>query len=112
NILAGTGALGRFLGFDKETGIRLGGVWVGDGSGVLAGGRNPGAWAFNGLPVADVSLDTEKLFGLRGGMFDIQFLQFTGHITNNLAGAFPGFNSLEVTPPLVRQELYQRTPTP
>ena len=107
NILAGTGALGRFVGFDKDSGVRIGGFWVGDGSGILAGGRNNGAWVFNGLTIADVSLDTEKLGGWRGGMFDIQFLQYTGQVTNNLAGAFPGFNSLEVTPPLVRQELYQ-----
>jgi len=107
NILAGTGALGRFLGFHRESGIRLGGFWIGDGSGVLAGGREPGAWAFNSLTVVDLSFDTEKLVGWRGGMFDAQFLQFTGQPTNSLAGAFPGFNSLEVTPPLVRQELYQ-----
>jgi len=107
NILAGTGALGRFLGFDKESGIRLGGLWVGDASGVLAGGRQPGDWGLNSLTVVDLSFDTEKVGGWRGGMIGTEFLQYSGRTTNNLAGAFPGFDSLEVTPPLVRQELYQ-----
>ena len=107
NIVAGTGALGRILGLDKESGLRLGGLWVGDASGVLAGGRKPGNWGLNGLTVVDLSLDMEKRYGWRGGMIGTEFLQYSGRQTNNLAGAFPGFDSLEVTPPLVRQELYQ-----
>lgn len=107
NIVAGTGALGRRLGLGEDSGIRLGGVWVGDASGVLVGGRSPGDWGLNELTIADLGLDAEKLFGWRGGTFGAQFLQFAGQPTNVLAGAFPGFDSLEVTPPLVRQELYQ-----
>src|SRR5579872_2858666 len=30
NIIAGTGALGRFLGLEEDSGIRLGGLWIGD----------------------------------------------------------------------------------
>jgi porin len=107
NIIAGTGALGRLLGLGKDSGIRLGGLWIGDASGILSGGRDPGAWGLNSLTVADLNLDTEKLFGWAGGSFGIEFLQFSGQPTNKLAGAFPGFDSLEVTPPLIRQELYQ-----
>ncbi len=107
NIIAGTGALGRFLGLKEDSGIRFGGLWIGDASGVLAGGRYPGRWGLNSLTVADLNFDTEKLFGWTGGSIGTEFLQFTGQPTNVLAGAFPGFDSLEVVPPLTRQQLYQ-----
>ena len=107
NIIAGTGALGRALGLDKESGIRLGGIWVGDTSGILSGGQNPGSWAFNSLTILDLNLDADKLIGLKGGSFGTEFLQFTGQNTNGLAGAFPGFDSIEAGPPFNRNELYQ-----
>ena len=107
DIIAGTGALGRLLGFDKDSGIRLGGLWIGDTSGVLSGGKNPGTWAFNSLTIADLNLDTEKLVGWTGASFDIEFLQFTGQNTNGLAGAFPGFDSIEAGPPFDRNQLYE-----
>lgn len=107
NIVTGTGALGRVLGFDKDSGVRIGGLWIGDASGILAGGSQPGRWGLNSLGVIDLNLDGDKLIGWRGGMVGTQFLQYTGQPTNSLAGAFPGFDSIQVTPPLVRQELYQ-----
>lgn len=107
NILTGTGALGELLGLPEDSGIRLGGLWIGDASGVLSGGRKPGRWGLNSLTVIDASFDTEKLMNVKGGMFGIQFLQLTGQDTNSLAGAFPGFDSLPGQPPLTRQELYQ-----
>jgi porin len=106
-IVTGTGALGRFFGLGDDSGIRLGGLWIGDASGVVAGGRHPGDWGLNGLTIFDLGFDTEKLGGWRGGTIGTQFLQFSGQPTNDLAGAFPGFDSIEVVPPLVRQELYQ-----
>ncbi len=107
NIIAGTGALGRALGFDKDSGVRLGGLWVGDSSGILSGGQNPGKWALNSLTVLDLNLNTDILLGMPGGLFDIQLLQFNGQNTNGLAGAFPGFNSIEAGPPFNRDELYE-----
>ena len=107
DIVTGTGRLGRLLGLSKDSGVRLGGLWIGDASGVLSGGRSPGAWGLNSLAILDLNLDAEKIAGWSGASFGTQFLQFSGQRTNDLAGAFPGFDSLEVTPPLVRQELYQ-----
>ena len=107
NIASGTGALGRFLGFSEESGIRVGGVWIGDASGVLSGGRSPGRWGLNSLTIAGIGLDLEKRYGWKGASFGTEFLQFNGQPTNVLAGAFPGFDSLEGAPPLVRNELYQ-----
>ena len=42
NIIAGTGALGRVLGIDEESGIRLGGIWIGDTSGIALRGKESG----------------------------------------------------------------------
>ena len=107
DILTGTGKLGELLGFTKDSGVRLGGVWIGDASGVLAGGLEPGRWGLNSLAVIDLSLDTEKLVNHSGGLFGIDFLQFSGQPTNRLAGTVQGFDSLQGLPPLNRQELYQ-----
>jgi porin len=107
DIVTGTGRLGQLLGLSKDSGVRLGGLWIGDASGVLSGGRSPGKWGLNSLAILDLNLDGEKIAGWSGASFGTQFLQYSGQPTNNLAGAFPGFDSLDVTPPLVRQELYQ-----
>ncbi len=107
NIIAGTGALGRALGLERESGIRLGGLWLGDSSGILTGGKNPGRWGLNSLAILDLNLEGEKLLGWNGGSLGTQFLQFNGQNTNSLAGAFPGFDSIEAGPPLNRSQLYQ-----
>ena len=98
---------GRALGLGEESGIRLGGIWVGDTSGILSGGQNPGQWALNSLTILDLNLDADRLIGLKGGSFGTEFLDFTGQNTNGLAGAFPGFDSIEAGPPFNRNELYQ-----
>src|SRR4029079_1260135 len=59
------------------------------------------------LTIFDLNLDAAKLLGWSGGSFGADFLQFSGQTTNVLARAFPGFDSLGVVPPLVRQELYE-----
>jgi porin len=107
NIIAGTGALGRALGIDKDSGVRLGGLWLGDASGVLSGGQNPGRWGLNSLTIVDLNLDAETILGWKGGSFGTEFLQFTGQNTNGLAGAYPGFDSIEAGPPFNRNQLYQ-----
>src|SRR5262249_60104144 len=99
DIVQGTGALGRLLGFDADSGIRLGGLWIGDASGVLSGGRDPGRWGLSSLTIVDLNFDTEKLVGWPGGSIGTDYLQFTGQTTNDLAGAFPGVNSLEAACP-------------
>ncbi len=107
NIVTGTGALGRLFGIDPDSGVRFGGLWIGDASGVVAGGSQTGRWGLNSLTVLDLNLDGEKLGAWQGSMIGTEFLQFTGQPTNSLAGAFPGFDSIPVTPPFIRQELYQ-----
>jgi len=103
----GTGNLGRWLGIPEETGIRLGGVWVGDMNVLMGGGAKPGSVTWNSLVLAGVNLDFEKLAGWSGGEIGAQFLRFDGENTNGDAGSVQGYNGLPGAPPLNRSELYQ-----
>lgn len=112
NFEPGTGLLGRMLHIPDETGLRLGGLWLGDTNGIISGGAHPGQWSFNSLLIVGANLDAEKLVGWKGASFGIQFLQFNGQSvngqnTNGLAGSVQGFNSLPGPDPLNRSELYQ-----
>ena len=107
NIVTGSGLLGRALGFDADSGVRIGGVWVSNANFLLAGGEKPGQASFNSLLVADLNLDFAKLANVSGGQFGAQFLQFNGQPTNEQAGVVTGYNGLVGLPPLARSELYQ-----
>jgi len=107
NLLTGTGRLGRMLGFDTDSGVRLGGLWIGDAGYLFAGGAEPRTWSFNSLLVLDVSLDLEKLVKIPGAQLGVDFLQFNGQPTSERAGVVSGYNSLPGPPPLVRSELYE-----
>jgi len=101
--------------------VRVGGLNITDGNGLLSGGLGPGKWAADSLTLADLSIDTEEMLGWKGGLFGTQFLYYTGggpgytiagvqqgkNSPNALAGAVMGFNSLDVVPPFSRAELYE-----
>ena len=55
NILPGTGFIGQALGFEKNSGLRFGGLWLGDTNDLLSGGQNPGTWSFNSMLVLGVN---------------------------------------------------------
>ena len=111
DITTGTGELARtiekFAGLPQDSGVFLGGVWVGDANGLFTGGAEPGKWSFNSLLIVGATLDANKLAGWKGGTFGIQFLQFNGGPTNQQAGSVQGYNSLPGSEPLDRSELYQ-----
>lgn len=107
NIEQGTGWLGRTLGFDKDSGVRLGGVWVGDAGYLFAGGVEPRTWSFNSLLVLNLSLDLEKLLRIPGAKFGVEFSQFNGEPTNDQAGVVTGYDGLPGPPPLTRSQLNQ-----
>src|SRR5690349_423046 len=46
-VATGTGQLGRWLGLKDEWGLRLGGLWLADINGLVAGGAQPGSWTAN-----------------------------------------------------------------
>lgn len=107
NVLTGTGLLGRLLGFGPDSGVRLGGLWIGDMNYLVAGGADPRTWSFNSLLLVDFSLDLEKLLRIPGAQIGAEFLQFNGQNTNGQAGVVAGYNSLPGPPPLNRSELYE-----
>lgn len=107
NVLTGTGLLGRLLGFGPDSGVRLGGLWIGNMNYLVAGGADPKTWSFNSLLLVDLSLDLEKLLRIPGAQFGVEFLQFNGQDTNDQAGTVSGYNSLPGPLPLNRSELYE-----
>lgn len=103
----GTGWLGRLLGFTPESGIRVGGLWIGNSDYLFTGGVQPRSWSFNSLLVVNLNVDAEKLIGLPGGSFDVSLLQFDGEDANAKAGSIPGYDGLVGTKPLDRTQLYE-----
>lgn len=107
NVTPGTGQLGEALGFSPDSGVRIGGVWVGNANTLLTGGEKSAQSSFNSLLVTGLNLDFARLANIPGGQFGAQFLQFNGQPTNGEAGVVTGYNGLPGPPPLVRSELYQ-----
>lgn len=112
NVLTGTGLLQSYvekkLGIKNNHGIRVGGFLSGDTNYLFSGGiPNANRLTSNGLFLLGVSVETEKLIGWQGGLFDIEFLQFNGQSTNAQAGTVQGYNSLPGAPPLNRSEIYK-----
>lgn len=107
----GTGMVGgviqEWLGAGKDTGVWLGGLWLGDANFLISGGAQPGKSTLNSLVILGLRLDAEKLSGWKGGKFGVEFLQFNGSPTNAQAGSVQGYNSLPGPEPLNRSELYQ-----
>ncbi|MBX7067520.1 MAG: carbohydrate porin [Parachlamydiales bacterium] len=106
NILIGTGELGKRLKIPESSGIRLGGLWMGDGNPILSG-TDGKRFTGNSVLILDLSINLEKALGWKGGLFGTEFLQFNGQLTNVDAGVAQGFNSITGAPPLNRSELYQ-----
>lgn len=106
DILTGTGELGNLLRIPKSSGVRLGGVLMGDYNAILCGadGRR---LTGNGLLIVDLSINLQKAIGWKNAFFGSEFLQFNGQRTNADAGVVQGYNSLTGAPPLNRSELYQ-----
>lgn len=107
NGLPGTARLGRLLHLPDDSGLRLGGLWLADTNGLLAGGAQPGRWSWNSALIIGANLDAEKLLDWKGASFGVQFLQFNGQNTNGQAGSVQGYNSVTGPEPLARSELYQ-----
>lgn len=110
NILTGTGELGKFLKIPESSGVRLGGLWLGDYNFLLCNGdgtHHNRRWTGNSSFILDLYIDLNKSFGWHGASFGTEFLQFNGQSTNADAGVVQGYNSLPGSPPLDRSELYQ-----
>ncbi len=106
-LSAGSGALGKALGFKKESGIFIGGVWIPDLNYLIHGGLKPRRWVANNLLQLCMVVDLEKRHLLKGGMVGVNLLQFNGGPANFDAGSVQGYNGLVGPPPLDRFELYE-----
>lgn len=112
NTLTGSGVaqsyLEKKLGIKNNHGIRIGGFITGDTNYLISGGiPNPDKLTSNGLFLLGISVETEKLIGWKGGLFDVEFLQFNGQNTNAQAGTVQGYNSLPGSRPLNRFQIYK-----
>jgi porin len=107
NVEPGTGALGQFLGFGPDSGVRLGGVVVSNANSLAAGGKDPGTASFNNLVVIGGDASLDKLAQIPGATLGVSVLRFDGQRTNQQFGAVTGYNSLPGAPPLDRTELYE-----
>ena len=107
NVAPGTGALGRLLGLDPESGLRLGGVLVSNANALLSGGNAPGTSSYNNLLIADLQADLDKLAHIPGASVGVALLRFDGQPSNQQAGLVTGYNGLPGAPPLDRTELYE-----
>ena len=107
DIIAGSGWLGRQVGLQPDSGVFLGGLWVGNGNYLFSGGASPGNSSFNSLFVANLTLDLAKLARIPGAEFDVEFLNFAGQPSNREAGTVTGYNGLPGSSPLTRSELYE-----
>lgn len=110
NILTGTGELGKLLQIPESSGVRFGGMWMGDYNALISGGNGAHhnrRWTYNSLLILDLYIDLQKAVKWKGGSFGTEFLQFDGQSTNVDAGVVQGYNSLPGSPPLDRSELYQ-----
>lgn len=107
NLFNGTGKLGEYLGISRDSGVKLGGLWIANGA-LGMSGSTAGDATYNNLLVADFQVDLEKFQGIEGASFAATFLQFDGGNTNKNAGVAVGFDGLtEGQAPLNRSELYQ-----
>jgi porin len=107
NIIPGTGLLGRLIGLDANSGVHIGGLWIGDADYLIAGGVKPRSWSFNSLLLLNLNLDAEKLLGIPGASLDAELLQFNGEQANVKAGLVTGYDGLTGPKPLVRTQLYE-----
>lgn len=108
DIITGTGALGRSLGISPDTGLYLGGAWIGNTDYLFSGGVNDTQRSTNNsLFILNFTIDANKLMGWKGATWSAEFLQFDGQNTNANAGSIQGYNGLPGSTPLDRSELYQ-----
>lgn len=103
--LNGRGILGPLLGLPD--GIFLGGMFIPQFNWTISGGTRPHT-TFGSLALGlDFGVDSQKILGIPGGTFGMEFVEYTGGATNTAAACVQLYDGLNDGPPHVRQELYQ-----
>ncbi len=91
----------------QEAGVTFGGTMITDGSWNLSGGLATRSQAWRTLVNLDVSLDTQKLFGLPGGTIYADYAGFWGQSGNSTqVGALQDFDYIDAVPFSTLYELY------
>lgn len=79
----------------EEAGIIFGAEYVAEYSGVLSGGVNEDG-SFRNIFTADATLDMERILGLEGGTFFIQYLSVNAEDGGSMdAGDLQGYSNIE-----------------
>ncbi len=105
-FLNGVGQLGKMMGLSDESGIRLGGIFLPQFNWTGYGGVRPHT-TFGSLALGlNLGVDSQKVLGIPGGTFGVEFVEYTGGATNPAAGSVQLYDGLNDGPPHVRQELY------
>lgn len=111
NVGTGSGIIQQYIekkfGIQDNHGISVQGAWMGDVNSLYAGGiPNTKTNTSNSAGLLDLTIDTERFNGWKGGLFSAQFLQQNAQNTNGPSGVIQGYNSLPDVPPYNRSELY------
>jgi porin len=105
NAVTGTGWLGEQLGVNKN-GLRLGGLWIGGLNDLATGGAETG-FTYNSALIIDLSVDLERLAGLKGSSIGVDFLQLNTQATNTDAGSVLGYIGIVNDEPFNRSQLLE-----
>lgn len=105
--LLGWGQLGRALGLSEESGISIGGILHLDSNWLVSGGVRPNSALSNVALALNASLDSEKVFGIPGGKFGVEFAEISAGAVNDAAGSVQLYNSFPDAVPRSRQEMTQ-----
>ncbi|HEX8912784.1 MAG TPA: carbohydrate porin, partial [Humisphaera sp.] len=79
----------------EDRGVSLNAQLTADGSLALAGGANPRSGAYRQLFNANVTVDTERLAGLKGGKLYAQFQHQVGRDGSAVVGDAQGFSNID-----------------
>lgn len=103
----GNDYLGRALGLDDSSGLRIGGYLIPELDWVAAGGVEPHS-VFGSIALGlHTLLDTQKAFAIPGGTLGVEFLFSSGGANNNAAGSVQLYTNMTANDPINRQEMAQ-----
>jgi porin len=103
----GNGFLGRALGVDGSSGLRLGGFLVPEFDWVASGGVKPDS-SFAGIALGlNASVDMAKALEIPGGTLGVELLLSDGGPANDAAGSVQKYTNFDAVAPRDRQQLTQ-----
>jgi len=103
----GNGFLGRALGIDETSGVRLGGFLIPEFDWVASGGVKPDS-SFGGIALGlNASVDMARALEIPGGTLGVELLVSNGGANNDAAGSVQQYTNFDATEPRDRQQMTQ-----